>query len=143
MLQSSDKLALLTLLFPDSTPANAPQTAPLGNAVPIPRNSSAELLPSSSSAFSQISHDTSLAFSIPYDETPEFLAALQEIPAPADASEAQESGDGTVEEKKWIMKAVKNGANQGGVRQWAETSWTSFLDLLKVSITTNAFVRTL
>ncbi|KAF2138277.1 uncharacterized protein K452DRAFT_361352 [Aplosporella prunicola CBS 121167] len=141
--ESSDKLALLTLLFPDSTPANAPQTAPLGNAVPIPRNSSAELLPSSSSAFSQISHDTSLAFSIPYDETPEFLAALQEIPAPADASEAQESGDGTVEEKKWIMKAVKNGANQGGVRQWAETSWTSFLDLLKNAETLDIVIMAL
>lgn len=132
-LQTYEKLALLTLLFPESTPANAPQTAPLGNAVPIPRNSSAELLPSSSTAFSQISHDTSLAFSIPYDEASEFLAAMQELPAPAGASEKHETDDGKVEEKKWIMKAVKNASKSSrDLRQWVVESWTSFLDLLKV-----------
>lgn len=133
LLQAYEKLALLTLLFPESTPANAPQTAPLGNAVPIPRNSSAELLPSSSSTFSQISHDTSLAFSIPYDEASEFLAAMQELPAPAGASEAQQTDDGKVEEKKWIMKAVKKTSNSShDLRQWVMESWNSFLDLLKV-----------
>ncbi|KAL0256557.1 3-hydroxy-3-methylglutaryl-coenzyme A (HMG-CoA) reductase isozyme [Diplodia seriata] len=142
--ESSEKLALLTLLFPESTPANAPQTAPLGNAVPIPRNSSAELLPSSSSAFSQISHDTSLAFSIPYDEASEFLAAMQELPAPAGASDAQKADDGSVEEKKWIMKAVKNAnSSPTDLRRWAIESWTSFLDLLKNAETLDIVIMAL
>ncbi|GME47027.1 hypothetical protein GTA08_BOTSDO11753 [Neofusicoccum parvum] len=139
-----EKLALLTLLFPESTPANAPQTAPLGNAVPIPRNSSAELLPSSSTAFSQISHDTSLAFSIPYDEASEFLAAMQELPAPAGASEKHETDDGKVEEKKWIMKAVKNASKSSrDLRQWVVESWTSFLDLLKNAETLDIVIMAL
>ncbi|KAB2570913.1 3-hydroxy-3-methylglutaryl-CoA reductase [Lasiodiplodia theobromae] len=142
--ETYEKLALLTLLFPESTPANAPQTAPLGNAVPIPRNSSAELLPSSSSAFSQISHDTSLAFSIPYDEASEFLAAMQELPAPAGASEAQKTDDGTVEEKKWIMKAVKSASSSpSDLRQWVIESWTSFLDLLKNAETLDIVIMAL
>lgn len=125
----------MTLLFPESTPANAPQTAPLSKAIPLPCNSSAELLPSSSTAFSQISHDTTLAFSIPYDETPEFLAAMQEIPAPVGASDAKKADDGSVEEKMWIMKAVRNPGKAGGLRERINDAWTSFLDLLKVCAT--------
>ena len=91
------------------------------------------MLPSSSSSFSTISHDTSLAFSIPYVEASEFLLAMQEIPAPEDASEAHGSDEeGTREEKKWIMKAARSAGAPGGVRNWVRESWTSFADLLKV-----------
>jgi hydroxymethylglutaryl-CoA reductase (NADPH) len=125
----------LTFVFPESTSFNAAQTAPLGQQVLLPGNSSAELLPSSSNSFSTIAHDTSLAFSIPYSEAPEFLAAMQEIPAPEDATESHGSNDeGTLEQKKWIMKAVKSGNNGGGLRKWTKDSWTSFVDVLKVNI---------
>ncbi|KAK7609029.1 3-hydroxy-3-methylglutaryl-coenzyme A reductase [Phyllosticta paracitricarpa] len=141
--EDTDHVALLTLLFPESTPANAPQTAPLSKAIPLPRNSSAELLPSSSTAFSQISHDTTLAFSIPYDETPEFLAAMQEIPAPVGASDAKKADDGSVEEKKWIMKAVRNPSKTGGVSERINDAWTSFMDLLKNAETLDVVIMAL
>jgi hydroxymethylglutaryl-CoA reductase (NADPH) len=58
---------------------------------------------------------------------------MQEISAPEDASESHGSDEeGTHEEKKWIMKAVKSGNSLGGVRNWARGSWTSFVDLLQV-----------
>ncbi|KAF2110942.1 hydroxymethylglutaryl-coenzyme A reductase-domain-containing protein [Lophiotrema nucula] len=125
--KAAQDIALITLVFPDSSSIN---TAPSQNAVP--RNISARLLPSSSSSFSTISHDTSLAFSIPYSAAPDFLMAMQEIPAPEDASESHGSEEeGTREEKKWIMKAAKSGNPPGGIRSWARESWTSFVDLLK------------
>lgn len=125
----------MTLVFPDSSSVNAPTTAPLGSALALPTNSSAELLPTSSNPLSTISHDTSLAFSIPYSEASEFIAAIQELPAPEVASEPHEN-DGTREEKKWIMKAVKNVNSARGLRGWATDAWTSFVDLLKVGDTT-------
>jgi len=61
--------------------------------------------------------------------------AMQEIPAPAEASESHGSAEaGNHEEKKWIMKATKSGGSPGGVRNWAKESWSSFMDLLKVVI---------
>ncbi|KAF2737704.1 hypothetical protein EJ04DRAFT_574433 [Polyplosphaeria fusca] len=125
--QDTREIALITLVFPESS---SPNSAPSTNAVPS--NLSAQLLPSSSSSFSTISHDTSLAFSIPFADAPEFLMAMQEIPAPEDASESQGSEEeGTHEEKKWIMRAAKSANAPGGVRSWAQESWTSFVDLLK------------
>lgn len=60
--------------------------------------------------------------------------AMQEISAPAGASESHGSPEaGNHEEKKWIMKAAKNGNTPSGVRNWARESWTSFNDLLKVA----------
>jgi hypothetical protein len=39
----------------------------------------------------------------------------------------------SVEEKKWIMKAVKSCAGKpGSLRRWAKNAWTDFVDLLKV-----------
>ncbi|KAH6862361.1 3-hydroxy-3-methylglutaryl-coenzyme A reductase [Alternaria sp. MG1] len=121
------ELALVTLVFPESSTINS---APSQQSVPS--NVSAKLLPSSSSSFSTFSHDTSLAFSIPYTEAADFLQAMQEISAPEDAAQSQGSEkEGTREEKKWMMKASKNGSAPGGVRNWIIESWTSFVDLLK------------
>jgi hydroxymethylglutaryl-CoA reductase (NADPH) len=118
----------VTLVFPESSIINS---APSQNA--LPRNVSAEILPSSSSHFSTFSHDTSLAFSIPYAETADFLMAMQEISAPEDAAQPDASDiKGTREEKKWMMRASKNGNGPTGVRNWIVESWTSFVDLLKV-----------
>lgn len=92
-----------------------------------------ELLPSSSSSFSTFLHDTSLAFSIPYAEAADFLMAMQEISAPEVVAETQGSEqEGTREEKKWMMRASKNGNASSGVHNWLRESWTSFVDLLKV-----------
>jgi hydroxymethylglutaryl-CoA reductase (NADPH) len=126
--QPTQELALITLVFPESSTVDA---APSRNA--LPRNVSTKLVPSSSSSFSTISSDSSLAFSIPYAEAPDFLMAMQEISAPKEASEAHGSTEaGTREEKKWIMKAARSGNTPGGLRNWARESWTSFVDLLKV-----------
>ena len=58
---------------------------------------------------------------------------MQEISAPEDAAQSKGSEqEGTREEKKWMMKASKNGSAPGGVRNWILDSWTSFVDLLKV-----------
>ena len=125
--QAAQELALVTLVFPESSTVNS---APSQQSVP--RNVSAELLPSSSSSFSTLSHDTSLAFSVPYPEAADFLQAMQEISAPEDVTQSQGSEqEGTREEKKWMMRASKNGNAPTGVRNWAVESWTSFVDLLK------------
>jgi len=125
--QAAQELALVTLVFPESSTVNS---APSQQSVP--RNVSAELLPSSSSSFSTLSHDTSLAFSVPYPEAADFLQAMQEISAPEDVAQSQGSEqEGTREEKKWMMRASKNGNAPTGVRNWAVESWTSFVDLLK------------
>lgn len=122
------ELALVTLVFPESSTVSS---APSHDA--IPRNVSVERLPSSSSSFSTLSQDTSLAYAIPYTEASDFLMAMQEIPAPADVADAHGSDkEGTREEKKWMMRASKNGNASGGVRNWINDSWTSFVDLLKV-----------
>ncbi|KAJ4364178.1 3-hydroxy-3-methylglutaryl-coenzyme A (HMG-CoA) reductase isozyme [Neocucurbitaria cava] len=125
--KTAQELALITLVFPESSTINS---APSQHAVPS--NVSAELLPSSSSSFSTLSHDTSLAFSIPYAEAADFLTAMQEMSAPEDATHSKGSDrEGTREEKKWMMRASKNGHAPGGVRNWITESWTSFVDLLK------------
>ncbi|KAF2708176.1 hypothetical protein K504DRAFT_534817 [Pleomassaria siparia CBS 279.74] len=125
--QAPQEVALITLVFPDSSSINS---AP--SQKNVPSNISVTLLPSSSSSFSTISHDSSLAFAIPYTEAADFLMAMQEISAPEDASESHGSeAEGTHEEKKWIMKAAKSGNAPGGVRNWARDSWTSFVDLLQ------------
>lgn len=107
----------------------------MGRSVPLPKNSSAKLLPSSTSSFSNISPDTSLAFAISLAEAPEFLAAMQEIPPAEEGSKSKgknkENKENTAEVKKWIMKAAKSGG-AGGLRNWSKESWTSFVDLLKV-----------
>ena len=117
----------MTLVFPDSSAINS---APSLKAVSVPGNVSAEHLPSSSSSFSTIMQDTQLAYSVPYDEAADFLMAIREMPAPEDASQSHE---GTREKKKWIMKAAKTKPVPGGVRSWARESWSSFVDVLKVS----------
>jgi hydroxymethylglutaryl-CoA reductase (NADPH) len=126
--KDQQEFALVTLVFPETSTLNS---APSQNA--LPANVSAKLLPSSSSSFSTFSHDTSLAFCVPYNEAADFLLAMQEMPAPADAADSQGSDkEGTREDKKWMMRASKNANTPGGIRNWVLESWTSFVDLLKV-----------
>lgn len=80
-----------------------------------------------------MSQDTTLAYSMLFDEASFFLRGSQEIPVSKAASEARYSVDGSErEEKKWIMKAVRS-SGAFGVRRWAYNAWVDFVDLLKVS----------
>lgn len=119
------ELALITLTFPDNS---APSQAS------VPSNVSVERLPSSLSSFSTLSQDTSLAYSVPYDEASDFLKAMREIPTAAAADVTDIPGsdqEGTREEKKWMMRASRSVNTSGGVKNWINESWTSFVDLLK------------
>lgn len=77
-------------------------------------------------------HDT-LAFSLPSEEAPRFLAAIREIPASGEIVDADnETLDDIPEQKRWIMKAAKNADKPFTLQNWAYDSWTAFVDLLKV-----------
>ena len=123
----------MTFVFPDSLSHSSPQTAPPVDAVPIPRNSSVQILPSTSNPLSPISQDTTLVFAVPFGEAPEFLAAVQEIPK--SAAQGEDGGSGIAYgEKKWFTKAGKGNGHgtDGSFRGWAVNAWTEFLDLVKV-----------
>jgi len=127
------ELALITFVFPDSM-STTPRTAPKPHQIRTPPNASARVLPCSSNPLSPISQDSTIAYSLPFSKAPDFLAASQEIPVTADISQSRSLEDGSSrEEKMWIMKAVKNGANgSGGLQSWARNAWTDFVDLIKV-----------
>lgn len=131
--KNAQELALLTLVFPDSLSSSSPRIAPPAQSVPLPVNSSAQLLPCSTNPLSPISYDTTLAFSVPFDEAPQFLAVTQEIPASA-SPRIRTENDGTPdEEERWIMKAARpSDLGRRSLRNWAIDSWTTFVDLLKV-----------
>lgn len=58
----------------------------------------------------------------------------REISAPETAAQTQGTiKEGTREEKKWMMRASKTVNSPGGIGNWFSESWTSFVDLLKVS----------
>ncbi|KAH7244980.1 3-hydroxy-3-methylglutaryl-coenzyme A (HMG-CoA) reductase isozyme [Fusarium solani] len=123
----ADHLALLTLVFPDTLSTDSPSTAPRSHHVPVPQNLSITQLPSTENPFTTYSQDSILAYSLPYAEGPEFLAATQEIPN--EDSEETETEHGR-EKKTWIMKAAKVNT-RNSIVQWASNTWTEFLDLLK------------
>ncbi|KAF7551915.1 hypothetical protein G7Z17_g4663 [Cylindrodendrum hubeiense] len=123
----AEHLALLTLVFPDTLSTESPSTAPRSHHVPIPENLSITSLPSTANPFTSYSQDSILAYSLPYLEGPEFLAATQEIPN--EDSEEIETTHGR-EKKTWIMKAAKVNT-RNSIAQWVSNTWTEFLDLLK------------
>jgi hydroxymethylglutaryl-CoA reductase (NADPH) len=144
---ASRHLALLTLVFPDSLSYNSPQTAPSAQNIPLPQNLSITALPSTSNALSSISQDSALAFSLPYEQAPEFLAAAQEIPNVVTMSQSGETNgaqDGTPEEKRWMMKAARTrNGSRGAIRQWATDAWTNFTDLIKNAETLDIVIMAL
>ncbi|KAF1810759.1 3-hydroxy-3-methylglutaryl-coenzyme A reductase [Eremomyces bilateralis CBS 781.70] len=139
--RSSHNLALLTLVFPDSTPA-APRTAPLHAHVPIPSNSSATSLPSSTNPLSPLSYDSTLAFYLSYLEASQFLASVQEIPADEQEPTEEETHGCAAETKMWIMQAARTGGRTS-LRRWAKNAWTTFLDLLKNAETLDIIIMVL
>jgi hypothetical protein len=124
LLQQSQHLALATLIFPDSSTSHL---APLAEAVPIPSNVTARAVPSTANLLSPISHDSSLAFAVPWSEISDFLTAAQEIRGSEEPSKDRE-------EKIWIMKAARSNGygSRRTYRAWLHDGWTSFVDLVKV-----------
>ncbi|KAI9788129.1 MAG: 3-hydroxy-3-methylglutaryl-coenzyme A (HMG-CoA) reductase isozyme, partial [Candelina submexicana] len=142
-------LALLTLVFPNSLSVHSPQSAPDAQSIPLRPDSSHKQLPSTSNLLSPISQDTSLAFSLPYEEASDFLTSVREISGQADI--ARHSRDRRLrtadvdEEKRWIMKAAKGTGNgsQRSFRKWAVNAWTEFVDLLKNAESLDIFIMVL
>ena len=122
----------MTFVFPDSSSDHAPKTAPLADAIPIPANSSARPLPSTLNPLSAISQDTTVAFSVPFDEASSFLDAVQEIPDIAGAFTGGDSDN--IQKRSWVIKSARSNGDgsKNSLRSWASNAWTSFVDLLKV-----------
>ncbi|KAF2669089.1 hmg-CoA reductase [Microthyrium microscopicum] len=131
IVQPADQsFALVTLVFPDSA-SGSYKAVPQPRTVNIPSNYSAAPLPISANRLSPISSDYTLAFSMPFEETPAFLSSIKELPVSKDASEKRYLEEqGVSEEKQWIMRAVKS-PGFTGVRKWAYERFSDFLDLLK------------
>ncbi|KAI9672360.1 MAG: 3-hydroxy-3-methylglutaryl-coenzyme A (HMG-CoA) reductase isozyme [Caeruleum heppii] len=143
-------LALLTFVFPDSSSPHAAHTAPPAHDVPTPDHLPVTPLPSTSNPLSPISQDSTLAFSIPCADAPEFLSLVQELPNRSDSSRATSAYeerlvDARSEERKWIMKAAKGDAtdSRGSFRKWASNAWTEFVDLLKNAETLDIIIMIL
>ena len=137
-LQGAQHTMVMTLVFPDSLSNTSPRTAPLAAQVSIPANSSVNNLPTTWNPLSPISQDTTLAFAVPSNEAPDFLASVQEISHIPDLQGKEGAFDGGVAQKPntWVVKAAKNGrhsaqATMGGS---AVNTWTSFVDLIKVCL---------
>ncbi|CAK7231055.1 3-hydroxy-3-methylglutaryl-coenzyme A (HMG-CoA) reductase isozyme [Sporothrix curviconia] len=150
----ADHLALLTLVFPESSTDSAPKTAPLLDSVPIPENISVTTLPSTANPLGAYSQDTSLAFAVAYDNAAQFTSAAREIPLHDTSAngEQQQKDDATAtrvteehgrEKKMWIMKAA--GAAQPGssILRWLQDGWVEFLDLLKNADTLDIIIMVL
>ena len=127
---------LMTLVFPDSLSNTFPRNAPVAGEISIPSNSSVKTLPTTWNPLSPISQDTALAFAVPSDEAPGFLASIQELPniAATQETSGEDAGDTPVDRRSWVMKAAKNGhPSRGTLRHSAASAWVGFVDLVKVS----------
>ncbi|KAI9888730.1 MAG: 3-hydroxy-3-methylglutaryl-coenzyme A (HMG-CoA) reductase isozyme [Vezdaea aestivalis] len=130
---------LVTLVFPDSSSDHSPQRAPTSNSVPMPPNVTATSLPSTANPLSSYSQDSTLAFSVPYDQVPFFLGYVQEIPYGSTKSSV-----GADEEKRWIMQSARgNTGASGGLVQWTRNAWTDFVDLVKNAETLDIIIMVL
>ncbi|KAJ3556203.1 hypothetical protein NPX13_g10189 [Xylaria arbuscula] len=127
--KDADHLALITLVFPESS-ENAAQQAPLAHVVPLPDNLTVTHLPSTSNSIATYAQDSSLAFAVKYSEAPEFVAAVQEIPNDGPAQEVRKNELGQDEQKMWIMKVARGHSGNSLVR-WVQNAYSEFLDLLK------------
>jgi len=139
---SEEDLALITLAFPDLS--SSPDAAPVAHEVPLPGGSSAELLPASTNILAPIASDHTLAFSMPSSESSGFLDIVREIPASrADVRQAEDGSDDETERKLWHMRNGKKGVRSNGMVEWAENSWTAFMDLLKNAETLDIIIMSL
>lgn len=117
-------LALATFVFPDSSRKSV-STAPLLSDITIPANVSAHAVPHTPNVFAPFSHDSSVAFTVPFESLPDFLTAVQEIPDP-------NAEDDETEQRKWIMKAARSSGSRRALKVWVMDAWSSVVDLIKV-----------
>lgn len=138
--KGADHLALITLVFPETTAADAPNP-PVVNAVPAPQNLSIRALPSTSNSFTTYAQDSALAFSMPYGQAPAFLTGAQEIPGDVASEETRDTEHGR-EKKMWIMKAAK-AQTRSSIARWVRNAWVDFIDLLKNAETLDIVIMAL
>lgn len=139
--QLRDDLALVTLAFPDAG-ANVSPNALL-QTLSLPKDTSIEVMPSSENILSPISSDATLAFSMPFHETAQFLESVKEIPALVDVSTQEDGSDDEPEQKMWLMKSSKVAGDSTGLVDWAKNSWTAFIDLVKNAETLDIVIMSL
>lgn len=132
-------LALVTFVFPETLTSDSSIKPPQSHVVPIPQNLSVNPLPPTENSFTAYAHDSILAYSVKYQEASEFLSAAQEIPHKEGETIVTRHGR---EQKTWIMKAAK-GNTRNSFTEWARSSWTGFLDLLKNAETLDIVIMVL
>ncbi|OJJ46979.1 hypothetical protein ASPZODRAFT_131895 [Penicilliopsis zonata CBS 506.65] len=135
--ETAQRFALTTFVFPDST-SNSGSTAPLGEEIPGLSNASIQAVPHTPNLLSPFSHDSSLAFVVPFEQVVDLLKGVQEIPDPSADEDA-------VEQKKWIMKAARGSTygSRRAVKLWITDAWSSFVDLIKHAETIDIVIMTL
>lgn len=140
--RTADHVALLTLVFPETTSADTSREPPVVNAVPMPQNLSIKSLPPTSNSFTTYAQESALAFALPYSQAPEFLSVVQEIPNDNPAHEVRETEEHGREKKLWIMKAARVQTRSSIVR-WIQNGWAEFMDLLKNAETLDIVIMAL
>ena len=139
--QLEEDIALITLAFPESNGYS--NAAPVAQSIPLPHESAAQLLPPSANIFSPLSSDTTLAFSMPFSESAQFLDGLKEVPASGvSASHTGPESDDEPKQPLWLMRSSRK-ARSNGILEWAENSWTAFLDLIKSAETLDIIIMSL
>ncbi|QKX62862.1 uncharacterized protein TRUGW13939_10027 [Talaromyces rugulosus] len=128
----SQHLALSTFIFSDASNSNIP----IVDDIVLPDNVTATPVPYTPNVFSSFSHDSSIAFAVPFESLPDFLKAVQEIPDP---STEDEEG----EQRKWIMKAARGKGSRQAFKVWVTEAWSSFVDLIKHAETIDIAIMTL
>ncbi|KAL4783160.1 hydroxymethylglutaryl-coenzyme A reductase-domain-containing protein [Aspergillus varians] len=135
--EAAQHLALTTLIFPDSV-SKSDSTAPVADAIPVLPNASVQRLPHTPNFFSPFSHDSSLVYTLAFEQVPQFLKAAQELPDPT-------IDDEEGEQKQWIMRATRGPIHgpRGTVKFWLTDAWSSFVDLIKHAETIDIVIMTL
>jgi hydroxymethylglutaryl-CoA reductase (NADPH) len=141
---AKEDLALVTLEFVNSA-ARSFNVSPIVEQ--IPTTSHIQRLPSSESVFSPLGSDTTLAFSMPYSETPEFFQSIREIGAkprtPSSEEELEADSEDQQEQKLWLMKSSRANNGSSTWLGWARNSWTAFVDVLKNAETLDIIIMAL
>ncbi|CAD6501571.1 BgTH12-01822 [Blumeria graminis f. sp. triticale] len=128
-----DHLALITLVFSDSSTTSSPGE-PISDTV-LPQNLSYKLLPVTPNSL-LMSQDSTLLFTLPEAQLKEFLITARELPiGQSSLSEkkldSRQEFEFAREKKKWIIRAARVSQSSTTLKNWVKTSWVMFLDLLK------------
>ena len=96
-------------------------------------------LPSTGNPLHPFSQDSTLAFAVPYDKAPGFLANIEEI-APQGRRGGDDDGSGASPDafatSRWVMKAAQKdtSSSKRPVGVLARNAWIGFVDLIKVCV---------